>query len=889
MKKILIVFALAFLAVSCYDMQPVYDNPEGELMEVKALNYVPTKAPVRDAVFPTDRSMQIAAYYKVADSEIPYGGTSKNYFPFTEFTYSSQKSAWTAAAYWPFNGSLSMLAYSTNDGSENLVPTSTTWVDASNYSKGVTMVLPDNSTKQVDVLFAGREDITKTSNTLVFKHALSWLEFRARCSVDGAITIHGLTLNNAAHSGTVTALRSVDDMSFTWSNLGDRKNYDIPTLLSLTTDYRSLGNGLMIPPQERIAADGSMVSLTLHYRLNNGGTMVDMQYTCPLETPAWEPGTKYVYNINMTLDAITVTAEVVPWIDGGERPVEVPRDASRGTTGKAFSVSPTKKVMISTANLYFDMVDQKYKLMEHAYDMYEKWNENVGPNYSIRYRQRNEYPNMARVSLFNWGAAGSMRTHVLNTTYPSGDALYELEDYGCGVPNAGTFSYDYDWGNNKIYSATGAQIGEVGTWKTLNGDQWNYLIYSRSDASSKYGVAQITKSVDDFVNGLIILPDQWTLPYGLTFTPGVGSWTQNTYTVEEWEQMEKAGAIFLPAAGIRLQTNAAMQNSYGGYWSTSSSNYQDAWNLSFFENMLFAPNDFGGSQPRACGQSIRLVRPAYDNATANQKAGTSGKAFSVGANESVFFASSNLCFDWKAQQLQLMANAYDLAEIPAGMNWIFIIMAPYMTPGSIVDLKVSLFGWGASEISRIPAKNTSTSIRNERAVKARVLDSESDWGLANDIYSASGALLGERGAFRTMTADEWNYLINSRPDYAEKIGTARIDIGEESNPQGFVILPDEWTLPDGCTFTPGGDSWSIRNTYTSAQWELMQAAGAVFLPAAGNRSNETVGTVPSGGFYWTSNWGENTNGNPKMFNFNGRNVQESYGSACSVRLVRDAN
>ena len=45
------------------------------------------------------------------------------------------------------------------------------------------------------------------------------------------------------------------------------------------------------------------------------------------------------------------------------------------------------------------------------------------------------------------------------------------------------------------------------------------------------------------------------------------------------------------------------------------------------------------------------------------------------------------------------------------------------------------------------------------------------------------------------------------------------------------MLPDDWILPSELNFTPGNSAWG--NTYTTDQWKLMEANGAVFLPAAG--------------------------------------------------------
>ena len=95
-----------------------------------------------------------------------------------------------------------------------------------------------------------------------------------------------------------------------------------------------------------------------------------------------------------------------------------------------------------------------------------------------------------------------------------------------------------------------------------------------------------------------------------------------------------------------------------------------------------------------------------------------------------------------------------------------------------------------------------------------------------------------------MSSDEWDYLL--RRSSGSKYGGATV-----GGKKGFVILPDDWTTPAGRTFNSGVSS---NNSYTADEWAVMEDAGAVFLPAAGNRPSSTSGisNVGTNGFYWTS-------------------------------------
>jgi len=105
--------------------------------------------------------------------------------------------------------------------------------------------------------------------------------------------------------------------------------------------------------------------------------------------------------------------------------------------------------------------------------------------------------------------------------------------------------------------------------------------------------------------------------------------------------------------------------------------------------------------------------------------------------------------------------------------------------------------------------------------------------------------------WRTLSYDEWEYLINGRPGARQKFALAAVH-----GVRGLLLLPDRWILPAGCSFIAGVGDWS-RNVYTDAQWNLMEGYGAVFLPCAGLRmvslgSKSDVCDDGMVGRYWSS-------------------------------------
>ena len=109
------------------------------------------------------------------------------------------------------------------------------------------------------------------------------------------------------------------------------------------------------------------------------------------------------------------------------------------------------------------------------------------------------------------------------------------------------------------------------------------------------------------VNGLILLPDNWTCPAGITFKSGfhseysVEAYGQyQTFSADQWSKLESAGAVFLPAAGGR----------YGNYWSATGW-YENISQFDVFGAYCLTLGSGGADvnlDDRYSGLSVRLVK-----------------------------------------------------------------------------------------------------------------------------------------------------------------------------------------------------------------------------------------------------------------------------------------
>ena len=99
------------------------------------------------------------------------------------------------------------------------------------------------------------------------------------------------------------------------------------------------------------------------------------------------------------------------------------------------------------------------------------------------------------------------------------------------------------------------------------------------------------------------------------------------------------------------------------------------------------------------------------------------------------------------------------------------------------------------------------------------------------------------GGWRTLSWDEWRYVIRYRENASDKCGAATV-----CGVLGMILLPDNWQDE---SFNAGFRGWN-RNVYDASSWPAMEAAGAVFLPAAGRRSGTEVDYLWAYGSYWSS-------------------------------------
>ena len=271
----------------------------------------------------------------------------------------------------------------------------------------------------------------------------------------------------------------------------------------------------------------------------------------------------------------TLTSKTYAASNGYNVSWRMTESASNVLSGE-FSVSSTKKVKFSKGNLRY--ASSKWSFFDNQYDYYSSYSADAWDH-------------------FGWSTSAT--TYGMNTSTDNSD-----------------YSGDFvDWGSNSdLQTALGTG------WFTLTSDEWTYLFNTRSASTvgntenGRYAKAKVNN-----VNGVILFPDTYTHPDGVTVPTNVNTATaslaSNTYTVADWTKMESAGCVFLPAASSRNGSESGLGSGY--YWSATPYDAVKAYNM--FCGPDYLTPAFKNS--RFLGFSVRLVKEVDAPAPANPKLG----------------------------------------------------------------------------------------------------------------------------------------------------------------------------------------------------------------------------------------------------------------------------
>ena len=432
---------------------------------------------------------------------------------------------------------------------------------------------------------------------------------------------------------------------------------------------------------------------------------------------------------------------------------------------KSFSVSETKTVTFSPGNLQYHPANDEWRFAPNQTDYIGGDNENISSTYN------------GWIDLFGWGTGNNPTNAVID--------YYEYQTF-------------VDWGVNKIGDY------KPNTWRTLTKDEWEYIISGRANATNLMGVAEV-----EGVNGLILLPDNWTCPSGVTFKSGTYDGDRciacfgyyQKIGASEWEKLEASGVVFLPISGARFESTILNMLDYGAYWAATDIDPGTAYDFFFSSSRVTIANNI-----RYYGQSVRLVRESNNN-TDNEDADDDKP---VKPDE--------------GEDSSVNANGHEYVDLglPSGTLWATMNVGAE-SPEDYGDY----FAWGETEPKDYYFWNT----------YKLMTDGMSSLNGVNKYTSPDG-----------QTSAVWYN------EYGEFIGDnktvlERADDAANANWGGDWVMPtkeEQEELREECSWT-----WEQKNG-VNGYTVIGPNGNSIFLPAAGCSGYVGLGDAGSHGYYYSS-------------------------------------
>ncbi len=393
-----------------------------------------------------------------------------------------------------------------------------------------------------------------------------------------------------------------------------------------------------------------------------------------------------------------------------------------------------------------------------------------------------------------------------------------------------------------------------------------------------------------------------TLASNLDACQGIGAWNgenlpalalENQFTICKFKI--KAGGSDITSSITQLTIN----DGYNTYTVTPTSSLNDIW-------VAIRPDEDGKCTYKiyaAKGKDLytkTVSGKAFDmgkiypiNVTTTKVDGAISGQFTVNdSGKKVFFSQGNLqavCTSadsygntQETWTWQFATNQWDYiggrsqsdSETQTGNNYI-------NGNGSVSTAgTVDLFGWSTSL--------TYYGIHNSNNENTYIDGTKpfNDWGntMGSGWYTLDG---GEKSG-------EWHYLFMSRSASTVN-GTDNARFVKAylfGTTHGIILFPDTYIHPAGVAAPTGinntnNNSWNY-NQYSAQDWAKMEAAGCVFLPAAGTRTGTTLESVNVIGHYWSSSR-KSYSGSYMLFFYDTRfsSTTSPFESGKAVRLVRN--
>ena len=265
---------------------------------------------------------------------------------------------------------------------------------------------------------------------------------------------------------------------------------------------------------------------------------------------------------------------------------QIEHPSVEGALNGLFSIGNGKRVQFSQGNLQYKPRMRIFRFATRQYDVIGTGNDNVSQASTCN----------TWIDLFGFGTSTWEGGRIRFMPYETSGNDAEYMQGGDGNDLTGE-CVNADWGRYNPIINGGNQMS---LWRTLTYAEWTYVLTQRANADNLKTLATV-----EGVAGLILLPDDWVTPSGIGLSFTSISYTINVFQESQWSQLEQAGAVFLPSAGIRQgSTTYYGTTQTGDYWTSTHTSSTQSYAIHI------AAVTGASANPTACSLacSVRLVR-----------------------------------------------------------------------------------------------------------------------------------------------------------------------------------------------------------------------------------------------------------------------------------------
>lgn len=279
--------------------------------------------------------------------------------------------------------------------------------------------------------------------------------------------------------------------------------------------------------------------------------------------------------------------------------------------------------------------------------------------------------------------------------------------------------------------------------------------------------------------------------------------------------------------------------------------------------------------------AVSSLGVTYGNEVEFGANGAMSSLFSVSETLKVRFSHGNL-------QYKASTNTWRFAE----QQW-DIVGENNSNISQAYDGWIDVFGWGTSGYNHgancYQPWGTDSNASDYYAYGDAAYNLYDKTGMADWGYNAiSNGGYQENSGWRTLTMDEWRYVVRER----KTTSGIRYAFAVVNDVNGMLLLPDDW---DNSIFPLNQTNMIMHvnyndNVINAEQWTVVESAGAVFLPAAGERRIYSgISYVNTEGYYWSSSQENDREAGNICFNesFGCSMIDVTRYNGLSVRLVLD--